>query len=80
MIGVLDHFDHVGVHGTHICLVFELLGRDGYSLARHYNEKLPLPMVKRFLRQFFLGLDYLHTQARIVHTGMLCPLLSSFFA
>ncbi|EIW83794.1 kinase-like protein [Coniophora puteana RWD-64-598 SS2] len=70
VISILDHFDHVGVHGTHICLVFELLGRGGYSLLRHYNEQLPLPMVKRFLQQFFLGLDYLHTQARIVHTDL----------
>ncbi|EIW83797.1 kinase-like protein [Coniophora puteana RWD-64-598 SS2] len=70
VIGLRDHFYHVGPHGKHICLVFDMLGRDIYALLQHYDEAVPMNIIKSIIRQIFLGLDYLHTACGIVHTDL----------
>ena len=72
IVSLLDHFEHHGPHGTHLCLVMELLGpslSDIKSLYLRQKQKVPLIIVKRFLKQALMGLDYLHRSCGIVHTG-----------
>lgn len=36
---------------------------------RFDGGRMPLPLVKTYIRVLLTGLDYLHTKCRIVHTG-----------
>ena len=57
-------------HGPHICLALEILGPDLATFCRRYpSEILPLPLVKKFLQQILLALDFLHSKCRVAHTG-----------
>jgi serine/threonine-protein kinase SRPK3 len=68
---LLDTFDHVGPHGRHVCLVFEVLGDNLLALVRktHYRG-VPLPVVKSLARQVLVALDYLHRERGIIHTDL----------
>lgn len=74
IVALLDHFEHQGPHGTHLCLVLELLG-PSISVVRQLYERqgceIPLAVVKRITKQILFGLDYLHRLCGIVHTGEL---------
>ena len=55
-------------------MVFELLGQtlEAAKLQQereHGAERLPIPVVKQVARQLMLGLDYLHTDCGVIHTG-----------
>uniref|UniRef100_A0A8C3SUT2 non-specific serine/threonine protein kinase n=1 Tax=Chelydra serpentina TaxID=8475 RepID=A0A8C3SUT2_CHESE len=55
----------------HLCLVFELLGPSLRCLMRsHGAQGLPLPFVKKALQQVLEGLQFLHTNCRIIHTDI----------
>ncbi|CAM4585122.1 unnamed protein product [Caretta caretta] len=55
----------------HVCLVFELLGPSLRCLMRsHGAQGLPLPFVKKVLQQVLAGLQFLHTNCRIIHTDI----------
>jgi len=72
IVSLLDHFEHHGPHGTHLCLVMEMLGpslSDIQSLYLRQQQTVPSIIVKRFLKQVLMGLDYLHRYCGIVHTG-----------
>ena len=70
VICLLDEFRHVGPHGVHVWLVFEVMGEDLVGLVRRYRDgKLPVHMVKQIARQLLLELDYLHRSCMAVHTG-----------
>jgi serine/threonine protein kinase len=44
---------------------------------RFIDQKLPLPIVKTYLLMLLAGLDYLHSECRVVHTGRSpCSILS----
>lgn len=71
-VRLLDSFTHVGPHGKHVCMVFEVLGDNLLSLIKHYNYRgIPMPFVQKLTRQVLQGLDYLHTTCNIIHTGEL---------
>ena len=70
VVRLLDDFRHPGPNGSHVCLVFEVMGENLVRLARRYrDQKLPVELVKQIARQLMLGLDYLHRSCRVVHTG-----------
>jgi len=71
VVHLLDSFEHKGPNGTHICMVFELLGPNLLTLIRRYNyEGIPIPIIKDITRQILIGLDFLHTQCQIIHTDL----------
>lgn len=52
-----------------ICMVFEVLGSNLLDLIKYYNyEGIPIPVVKSICKQILIGLDYLHTKCKIIHT------------
>ncbi|QPG76536.1 hypothetical protein FOA43_003925 [Brettanomyces nanus] len=71
LVKLLDYFDHQGENGTHICMVFEVLGENLLSLIRRYKHRgLPVRFVKQIAKQILLALDFLHRECGIIHTDI----------
>lgn len=70
VISFLDHFKHKGPNGTHVCMVFEVLGENLLGLIkRHQNKGVPMHLVKQIAKQVLSGLDYMHRCCGVIHTG-----------
>ncbi|XP_059385055.1 SRSF protein kinase 1-like isoform X5 [Carassius carassius] len=71
VVQLLDDFKISGVNGTHVCMVFEVLGHHLLKCIIKSNyQGLPLSCVKSIIRQVLQGLDYLHTKCKIIHTDI----------
>lgn len=71
VVGLLDSFEHKGPNGTHVCMVFEVLGENLLGLIKRWNHRgIPMPLVKQITKQVLLGLDYLHRECGIIHTDL----------
>lgn len=71
VVQLLDDFLITGIHGTHVCMVFEVLGCNLLKLIIDSNyEGIPLQNVKRIIKQVLEGLDYLHRKCAILHTDI----------
>eukprot|EP01038_Epipyxis_sp_PR26KG_P006518 gene6518-8958_t len=71
VVTLVDHFDHVGPNGKHVCMAFERLGENLLKVIKRYNYRgIPLPIVKNFVRQICQGLDFLHRHCHIIHTDL----------
>lgn len=71
IVSLLDQFEHQGPNGTHICMIFEVLGENLLSLIKKYDYRgIPIPLVKQITKQVLLGLDYLHRDCGIIHTDL----------
>lgn len=70
VISFLDHFEHSGPNGTHVCMVFEVLGENLLGLIRRCEDRgVPTRVCKQIAKQVLLGLDFLHNHCGIIHTG-----------
>ncbi|EDW50890.1 GM16264 [Drosophila sechellia] len=70
-VQMLDDFKITGLNGTHICIVFEMLGDNLLKLIRKSPLRgILLANVKAITRQVLEGLDYLHTCCQIIHTDI----------
>ncbi|KAF3916440.1 Phototropin-2 [Orbilia brochopaga] len=71
VVSLLDSFEHKGVNGTHVCMVFEVLGENLLGLIKKWNHRgIPMQLVKQITKQVLLGLDYLHRECGIIHTDL----------
>ncbi|CAM9319627.1 unnamed protein product, partial [Lampetra planeri] len=71
VVQMVDDFKISGVNGTHVCMVFEVLGHHLLKwIIKSNYQGLPLPCVKSIIRQVLQGLDYLHTKCEIIHTDI----------
>lgn len=71
VVSLLDSFEHKGPHGTHVCMVFEVLGENLLGLIKRWNHRgIPMPLVKQITKQVLMGLDYLHRECGIIHTDL----------
>ncbi|CAL8255003.1 unnamed protein product, partial [Gadus morhua 'NCC'] len=71
VVQLLDDFKISGMNGTHVCMVFEVLGHHLLKwIIKSNYQGLPLPCVKTIIRQVLQGLDYLHTKCKIIHTDI----------
>ncbi|KNG83928.1 CMGC protein kinase [Aspergillus nomiae NRRL 13137] len=65
---ILDDFEHRGPNGTHVCLVFELMGETLRSFGAWFAEsRLPNSVMRRFTIQLLLVLDFFH-EHNVIHT------------
>lgn len=70
-VDLLDHFRHHGPNGTHVCMVFELLGENLLGLIRRYQHRgVPAHIVRQISKQVLFGLDYMHRKCGIIHTDL----------
>ncbi|XP_046396348.1 SRSF protein kinase 3 [Ischnura elegans] len=70
-VQLLNDFKLSGVNGTHVCMVFEVLGENLLKLIIRSNYRgIPIENVKSIIRQVLEGLDYLHFKCRIIHTDI----------
>ncbi|BEJ10985.1 hypothetical protein CspHIS471_0104070 [Cutaneotrichosporon sp. HIS471] len=71
VVGLVDDFRHSGPNGSHVCMVFEVLGENLLGLIKRYQHRgVPTHIVRQIAKQILLGLDYLHTECRIIHTDL----------
>lgn len=67
---LLDSFEAQGPGGSHLCLVYPPMREPLSMYQRRFDDgKMPLPLAKTYIRALLTGLDYLHKECRIVHTG-----------
>ena len=60
-----------GVNGTHVCMVFEVLGHNLLKfIIRNNYQGMPLQNVKIMMKQVLEGLHYLHSKCQIIHTDI----------
>ncbi|WFD33331.1 non-specific serine/threonine protein kinase [Malassezia cuniculi] len=70
-VALLDHFRHRGPNGSHVCMVFEVLGENLLSLIKRYQHRgVPTHIVKQIAKQVLQGLDYMHSACNIIHTDL----------
>ena len=69
VVRLLEDFSVTGPHGTHTCLVMELLGPSLLSCLFD-SGGIARKNVKVVMRQVLRGLEYLHTKASIIHTDI----------
>lgn len=69
---LLETFTMESAHGKHPCFAYELL-REPLSMFRQRLKggRLPVDLLKPYLRVILQALDYLHTDCQIIHTGEL---------
>jgi len=67
---MLDNFEVTGLEGVHLCLVYEPMREPLWLFQRRWeNRKLPPALLKVYVRFILRGLDYLHSECHIIHTG-----------
>jgi serine/threonine-protein kinase SRPK3 len=67
---MLDTFEIDGPKGNYQCIVHEPLLTSLLHFQATLNPtSLPEDLLKGTLQQLLLALDYLHTDARVIHTG-----------
>ncbi|KAJ9303084.1 hypothetical protein DTO271G3_458 [Paecilomyces variotii] len=68
---LLDSFEVKGPGGPHLCLVYPPM-REPLSMyqRRFRDRKMPLPLIKTYIRGLLTGLEYLHEKCRMVHTDL----------
>ncbi|PLN81869.1 kinase-like domain-containing protein [Aspergillus taichungensis] len=68
---LLDSFEVGGLNGSHSCLVYEPMREPLSMYQRRFDgRKLPLSLIKTYIRALLTGLEYLHKECRVVHTDL----------
>lgn len=68
---LLDNFEATtSDSNTHLCLVYEPMREPRWLFQRRWEDgKLPPILLKIYLKFLLRGLDYLHSECHIIHTG-----------
>jgi serine/threonine-protein kinase SRPK3 len=67
---MLDDFQVDSKNGVFQCVVHPPLAISIKAFRRMLPDReLPLSFVKLVLKHLLLGLDFLHTEAKVIHTG-----------
>ncbi|GAB1320079.1 hypothetical protein MFIFM68171_10289 [Madurella fahalii] len=67
---LIDDFEHRGPNGTHVCLVFELMGETMRSFGAWFEESMiPYSVMRRFTVQLLAALDFAHHHD-VIHTDI----------
>lgn len=68
VLQLLDHFEHKGPNGLHLCLVFPAMMSDGDAMTVRRRPR-HLGYIREVSRQILLGLSYIHDHG-LIHGGM----------
>ncbi|KAK5654563.1 hypothetical protein OQA88_7192 [Cercophora sp. LCS_1] len=67
---LVDDFEHQGPNGTHVCLLFELMGETLRSFGAGFPEDMvPTPIMRKFTFQLICALDFAH-ESGVIHTDI----------
>ncbi|PGG98867.1 CMGC/SRPK protein kinase [Polytolypa hystricis UAMH7299] len=67
----VESFEIAGPEGSHLCLAYEPMREPLWLLQRRFTDwSLPLPIVKAYVLMLLAGLDYLHSECKVVHTDL----------
>ena len=67
---VIDDFEATGLDGTPLVLVYEAIREPLWLFQQRWeNGKIPPSLLKVYLKFLLQGLEYLHSECRIIHTG-----------
>ena len=66
---MLDSFELKGAQGPHTCIVHQPLSLSLRDIREIAGGQIPGSILKPVVYGMLLGLDYLHSEAQIVHTG-----------
>lgn len=73
VVTAIDHFNIASPEGRHVCLVFEPMREPLWLFRRRLGANKAttagLPLLKIYIRGMLYGLDYLHSECHIIHTG-----------
>ena len=68
----LDTFEIIRPEACYRCFVYRPLGMSLATLRSHCpSRKFPIQLLKPTLIHILLALDFLHTEAKVIHTGNL---------
>jgi serine/threonine-protein kinase SRPK3 len=71
VLGPLNHFEHIGPNGKHVCLVFKAMGPSMSEFRRLFPKlRIPVPLMKRVARQLLQALAFLHDTCQVIHSGL----------
>ena len=66
-----ESFEITGPEGKHLCMAYEPLREPLWIYRDNFEgDMIPLPLVKLHFWIILHALDYLHTECKLVHTGM----------
>ncbi|KAL2397852.1 hypothetical protein ABEF93_005655 [Exophiala dermatitidis] len=68
VIELLDHFQHNGPNGTHLCLVLPVMLSDGSEMTVR-GQPRDAGYIKKLSARLILGLDFLHT-SNVIHCDL----------
>ncbi|KAK9364301.1 kinase-like domain-containing protein, partial [Lipomyces kononenkoae] len=68
VIQLLDHFEHHGPNGSHLCLILPSMMSDGGEMTRQGKPR-QAAYVRTVSRQILLGLDFVHKRG-IIHSDL----------
>jgi serine/threonine-protein kinase SRPK3 len=64
-----DSFTHQGPNGSHLCLIFKVMGETLSTFRDWFEDRtIPTPLVQWFTTQLLQALDYAHSRS-VIHTG-----------
>ncbi|GIK05193.1 hypothetical protein Aspvir_009296 [Aspergillus viridinutans] len=67
----VEYFEERGPNGTHICLGYEPMREPLWLFqSRCRDQRLPLGLLKGYMKLLLKGLDYLHSECNIIHTDL----------
>jgi serine/threonine-protein kinase SRPK3 len=67
---MLDEFQVNSKNGIFHCVVHPPLAISIKAFRRMFHDRtLPVDFVKAVLKHLLLSLDFLHTEAKVIHTG-----------
>lgn len=67
VVQLLDHFEHEGPNGLHLCLVFPVMLSDGETMTVREKPRYS-GYVREISKQLLQGLDFIHSRG-LIHGG-----------
>ncbi|KAE8402357.1 kinase-like domain-containing protein [Aspergillus pseudonomiae] len=66
-----ESFEITGPEGRHVCFAYEPMREPLWLFQRRFkDEMIPLPTIKAYIYILLVGIDYLHTECKTVHTDL----------
>jgi serine/threonine protein kinase len=74
---LIDNFQIDRSYGIHICLVYRPMRETLHSFQRRFkNKQFPPQLLKLYIVLLLQGLNYLHSECHLIHTGKSTTLIN----